>query len=299
MNFTKTALTKFSLPSAGRTYIYDSKTPGLVLQVTEKGVRSFYVYRRINGRPQRHHLGRFPAMTVEQARNRTKFINGQIAEGNNPRQSRDNGRHQSTLREMFEDWLEYHAKPYKKTALEDQKQFDRYLKHWSRRSLSSITHADVQALHAQVGKDHGRYAANRMLSLLRAMFNKTGKELGFKGVNPAKDITRFPELVRERRLVPDEMPRFFEALMAAPDPTLRDFFLVALFTGTRRGNVQAMRWSELEFDRRTWLIPDTKSAKPHTGGSPAKRCRRGAEAPSGFFRFRVCLPLRKPLRAFD
>ena len=162
---------------------------------------------------------------------------------------------------MFEYWLEYHAKPYKKTALEDQKQFDRYLKHWSRRSLSSITHADVQALHAQVGKDHGRYAANRMLSLLRAMFNKTGKELGFKGVNPAKDITRFPELVRERRLVPDEMPRFFEALMAAPDPTLRDFFLVALFTGARRGNVQAMRWSELEFDRRTWLIPDTKSGK--------------------------------------
>ena len=193
MNFTKTALTKFSLPSAGRTYIYDSKTPGLVLQVTEKGVRSFYVYRRINGRPQRHHLGRFPAMTVEQAQTRANIIKGQIAEGNDPRQSRDNGRHQSTLREMFEDWLEYHAKPYKKTALEDQKQFDRYLKHRSRRSRSSITHADVQALHAQVGKDHGRYAANRMLSLLRHV-QQDGQGAGVQGRQPGQKHHSVPRV---------------------------------------------------------------------------------------------------------
>ena len=50
MNFTKTALTKFSLSSAGRTYIFDSNTPGPVLQVTEKGVRSFYVHPRKIGR---------------------------------------------------------------------------------------------------------------------------------------------------------------------------------------------------------------------------------------------------------
>ena len=88
------------------------------------------------------------------------------------------------------------------------------------------------------------------------MFNKTGKELGFKGDNPAKSITRFPELVRERRLVPDEMPRFFEALMAAPDPTLRDFFLDALFTGDSSGS-SSSGYPVMSIRLVTWQIIET------------------------------------------
>ena len=52
--------------------------------------------------------------------------------------------------------------------------------------------------------------------------------------------------------------------MNDPHPVIRDFVLVALFTGARSGNVQAMRWDEIDWERTEWKIPETKSGQSHT-----------------------------------
>ena len=57
-------------PATGRTDVYDSKLPGLALCITAKGTRTFYLCQRVHGRPQRIVLGKFPLMTLEQARDR-------------------------------------------------------------------------------------------------------------------------------------------------------------------------------------------------------------------------------------
>ena len=85
-----------------------------------------------------------------------------------------------------------------------------------------------------------------------------------KGSNPAKGVRRFTERSRERFLQPDEMPRFLEALAREPNPTFRDFVLIALLTGARRANAQAMRWEEVHLERATWEIPVTKTGDRHT-----------------------------------
>ena len=98
------------------------------------------------------------------------------------------------------------------------------------------------------------------------MFNKAG-EWGFtKNPNPAKGIKRFREQSRERFLQPDELPRFFKALVEEPNMNARDFFLMCLFIGARRGNVMTMRWAEIDFDQVTWTIPGTatKNREPQT-----------------------------------
>ena len=95
-------------------------------------------------------------------------------------------------------------------------------------------------------------------------FFEHARDLGFKGPNPAKGIERFPEISRERFLQADELPKFFKALRDEPNTIYRDFFLACLFTGARRGNVQAMWWADLALDRGTWTIPDTKAGKPQT-----------------------------------
>ena len=87
-------------------------------------------------------------------------------------------------------------------------------------------------------RSNGVYAANRVLALLRAMFNKAG-DMGFNGVNPAIGVQRFPEEKRDRFLEADELPSFFKALLADPNATFRDFFLLGILTGARRGNVQS------------------------------------------------------------
>ena len=38
---------------------------------------------------------------------------------------------------------------------------------------------------------------------------------------------------------------------------------MSLFTGARKGNVLAMRWEEVNFDRATWTIPMTQHGESH------------------------------------
>ena len=52
INFTKAALTAAAPAAKGkRDYYYDGKEKGLVLAVTPAGGKSFYLYKRIDGRP--------------------------------------------------------------------------------------------------------------------------------------------------------------------------------------------------------------------------------------------------------
>lgn len=67
LNFTKTGLLNLPAP-ARQTYYWDTKIEGLGLGVTPNGTKTFILYRRLNGKPVRLKLGRFPVMTVEQAK---------------------------------------------------------------------------------------------------------------------------------------------------------------------------------------------------------------------------------------
>ena len=258
--FSKRRLEALKPPAAGRDQYRDSKTPGLVLRVSAAGSKTFSVYKKANGRPVRYKLGTFPEMTIEQARKRTAETLGDIAKGKDPAAARRDARGEPTLQALFDHWMDVHSRPHKKTAWQDEWQYKRFLKRWAGRRLSAIKKADVQRLHSKIGRENGHYAANRMLALLGSMFAKAD-EIGYRGDNPTKGITKFKEKERDRFLQPDELPRFFEALNAEPDDTVQDFFLVCLLTGARRGNVQAMRWDQVGLDG-TWRIPDTKGGRP-------------------------------------
>lgn len=260
-NFTKTMLAGLPVPAAGRTVYYDDRTPGLTLRITETGQRSFYFYRKINGRPVRHRLGGFPEMSVEKARKACQKKSVAGGEGKDLVAERQAERHEQTVAGLFAYWLETHAKQHKRTWAEDERQYNVFLKPWANRKLSTIKKSDVQALHARVGTKNGRYAANRLLALVRAMFNKA-PDMGFHGPNPTAGIKKFREEKRDRFLHGDELRAFFASLATEPHDILRDFFMVSILTGARRSNVQAMRWEEIDFATGLWRIPETKSGQP-------------------------------------
>lgn len=78
--FTKTKLEEIAPPSSGRKFYYDAKVPYLCLQVTHSGVKSFYLYRRVNSKPVKVFLGRFPAVAVDVARRKAMEINAKVAQ---------------------------------------------------------------------------------------------------------------------------------------------------------------------------------------------------------------------------
>jgi integrase len=85
---------------------------------------------------------------------------------------------------------------------------------------------------------------------------------GWEGINPTIGITKFKEQKRDRFILKDELPRFLEALENEPNRGMRDFFLMCLYTGARKGNVLSMRWEEVDFSINEWRIPDTKNGDP-------------------------------------
>ena len=263
VNFTKTRLAAIVEQHDGeRCTVRDAKTRGLVADIRAGGTLTFYVQKRVSGRPSRIRIGRFPdETTVEQARRQAAEIIGEIAKGQDPAAAKRRKRGELTFGDLCDYWLE-HAQQHKKTWREDKRKFDKHLADWQRRRLSDISKQTVQKMHSATGKRHGKYAANRLLEIVRAMFTKAIDDELFDGRNPAAGVKKFAEKSRDRYLLPEELPRWWQALNAYPDETLRDFFLLALLTGARRGNVQAMCWADVDLKAGVWRIPETKSGEP-------------------------------------
>jgi len=261
-NFIKKSLDALLLPGPGkRLYVYDTKVRGLELMVTPQGTKSFKVYRKFNNKPIRVTLGKYPEMTIENARREAQKIINELNTGKNPNNEKKKLRAETTFKELFTLYMERHSKKEKKTWKYDERDIPRFLGQWFQRKLSAITKQEIQELHEKVRSVNGLYQANRLLSRIHGIYNKA-IEWGWEGVNPAQGIKKFKEKSRARFLHPDELPRFFESLDAEQNDTIRDYIYVSLFTGVRKTNVLEMRWEDIYLDRREWLVPDTKNGEP-------------------------------------
>lgn len=254
--FTIKRLCELPPPTAGRVYHYDNKAAGLCLCITKTGAKTFYLYRKIDGRPERVRLGKFPEVSVEDARDAVKGMIGEIAKGNDPAEERRAKRTAPTLGELFQHWWKTHSKPHKKTWADDERIFKKYFAAISGKRLTAIHKGNVKAWHTRLGDRHGPYQANRARAMLSAMW-ACAADLGCDMTNPCLGVKKFKEQSRERYLQPEEMKAFFTSL-AAEEPLWRDFFLACLFTGARRGNVAAMRWDELDLEHGAWHITGEK-----------------------------------------
>jgi integrase len=82
-------------------------------------------------------------------------------------------------------------------------------------------------------------------------------------VNPCHGVKANRETSRSRFLQPAELGRLLKAV-EAESATLRDFFLLLLYTGARRSNVQAMKWADANLEQGVWRIAagESKSGEP-------------------------------------
>lgn len=267
-NFTKAAIAALPLPEDGKRANYHDTNPkgaGLQLRVTSSGVKTFCVFRRVrNGSPERVTLGRFPVMTIEQARCKAAEILLQIASGSNPAEIERQRKAEQTFHSLFTEYLERHSKPRKRTWYEDVSNYRLYLdKPLSSKKLSSITRQDIARIHHGITKAGYSTQANRVLALISSVFN-WGISVDLCNANPAHGIKRNKEYSRDRFLQADELPKFIEALSQEANETIRDYFLISLLTGARRSNVLAMRWQDINFERAEWRIQETKNGTPQT-----------------------------------
>ena len=267
-SFSKEKLLALPLPVSGKRAIYhDTRTPGLQLRLAASGVKSFSLFRRIKGgAPERITLGRFPQMTVEQARNAAAALNAEIASGASPSAVKRAARAEPTFSDAFEVFL---ADKRKRdgTQISDKTKRDYrdlvrlYMDGFAGRKLSAIERVDVRNLRDRVNKK-SQAQADKVVALVSAVYNHMKDHDRFAGANPAERITKNPPVERDRFIQASEMPHFFRALAEGPSETMRDFFLLALLTGLRRSNVEEMRWADVNLEEAIWRVEKTKNGTP-------------------------------------
>lgn len=273
----KSCVDKTPFPASGQTYVRDSELKGFALRVTP-GSKSFVVEKRIDGKVRRMTLGRYPALTVEQARREAHKLLGKIATGGNPIAEKATHELQLTsLQQTFDDFLQARKSLRPRTIYDYTRVMTVAFADWLPRPITAITKEKIAQRHRRLGTEHGEAYANLAMRVLRALFNfakvqyedSAGHSL--LADNPVTRLTQTRAWYRVGRrqtlLKSHELAAWYGAVqklkaLGGSAEMVADYLLLLLFTGLRRQEAGQLRWEHVDLKGATLTIPDTKNHEP-------------------------------------
>src|SRR5665811_1496961 len=95
INFTQQRIDKLPTPEKGRVDYYDTGCPKLTCRISSTGVKSFVLLKWNGKTAQRVTLGRFPDLSVYQARQKATEALFDIASGINPTEEKRKQRYRN------------------------------------------------------------------------------------------------------------------------------------------------------------------------------------------------------------
>ena len=247
--------------------LFDTKTPGLVLEVRITGGKTYYLrYQNKRKRTRLFKLANARDVTIQQARALCQAARTKIALGQDPREDENEARLIPTLARFAEEYYLPWAKQAKRSWSTDLSILNNHiLPALGQRYMDEITREDVSRLHLKpLQNGAAPSTANRVLIITRHMFNLALNKWEIPGLdtNPAARIRALEENnKRERFLSQPEMVRLIEAVQDSPCIILKYLLPVLLHTGARRNEALMAQWDHIDFENRSWVIPQSKSGK--------------------------------------
>ena len=208
---------------------------------------------RVHGKLTRMTLGRYPAMTLAEARDKAREVVHHVRAGRDPRQIQADERqrrekeHRTTFEATAELFIERHVERHLRPNT--AREYRRILQgsdtqHWKPRPISSISRDDAVDLLTRIHERGSPAAANRALAYLSKFFNWC-LEQDLINTSPTSRVRALSaSRSRDRVLSIEELKLLWGAISEFPGVFGR-FFAVLLLTGQRRAEVAGMRWSEL------------------------------------------------------
>lgn len=266
---TELAVKRMRPPDEGRVEVWDAVVPGFGLRVNQSGTKSWVLMTRTHGKQMRITLGRYPALSVVEAREKAREALNISGRGDDPRKRNyfKPSAKGNTLAEHIEHFIQsYAATHHARTLGETQRIFNTYvLAELGHYPVHAITRHDVMELVQGIARRNGPIMANRVLGKLRVLFKWL---LSWEAIrdNPAEGVEApGKERDRDRILEDIEITRIWEAAQREGYP-YGHMIRFLLLTGQRRGEVSQMRWSEVDPDQCMWNLPKerTKSERAHS-----------------------------------
>ena len=171
----------------------------------------------------------------------------------------------TTLHDLLDRYLE-EVTPLKKGADPETNRLRAMMRHpLASRFVAGIRGMDIARWRDERLRKVSTGTVKRDLVLLGHVFEVARKEWGIYIHNPVRDIRLPPSgRPRERRLLPGEETRLFEACRKARNAWLLPLVRLALETAMRQSELLRLRWEHVDLAGRTAYLPDTKNGEPRT-----------------------------------
>ena len=229
-------------PNTGFDVVQDISEPRLRMYVTSRGVKTFFVRKRVHGRDRRIIIGNYPTVDIEDARNAVP----QILE--NAMQKPRVHRKKITLKKFLDIYLEKRVRRNSTSRYKLERAVARHLIQILDKNMSDITRDDVAGV---IEKIPGPAIASRMQEFLQSVF-KYAVDSGYIKSNPLVGMVKIKQNRRVRPLNRAGFHRLMNAINNENDPNLRSAFLMLVYGFAPKSRVFSMQWCDLDFNHDTW-----------------------------------------------
>jgi integrase len=247
-----------------RVDVWDALVPGLGVRVTDTGVKTFTLVTRYPGHknPARRALGGYGEITLEQARAKAREWLSLIQRGVDPQVEIERQRlaeqrkRAGTFASVAQDFIT--EKLSKERQGDDaERTLRRFIEAWGDRPITEIAPLDVLAVIRPI-KSTAPYMAHSMLTTIKRFFSWVIDQHVYGLETSPCDRLRPKNIIGERKprqrvLSEDEIFALWRAASRTPYP-YGPMLRMLLLTGQRHSDVAKAPWSEINFERREWII---------------------------------------------
>jgi integrase len=256
--FTDMMLRKLTSDGEDRIEVWDERIPGFGMRVSKVGTKTFMLMYRHRGRSRRLTLGRYPVLSLADAREKALAALRQVNGGADPMleaEKRDDTSYQFDA--VVTAYVERHCKVHNKpsTARESERELRKhFLSEWGKRDIRDIQPAHVNKVIDRLMDNGTPSEANHALGVIKTLF-RWCVDRDMLQVSPCLKVRKPAKHVSRSRVLTDyELVRVWRSFEAEGYPFGYMGKLLVL-TGQRRGEVTEMRWSQIDDKRKTWTIP--------------------------------------------
>jgi integrase len=249
--------------------VYDTIVPPFGIRVTDKGQKSFVVYRRMSGqsRPTRLSLGTYPLVSLDKARESAKAAIAELNSGVHPRAREQENLHAEvrlhagTFSVVAEEFIKRHVSKLRTRKAVASAIRREMIPRWGGKPIAAITRRHVVEMLEEImdgrvrdkrkgQRSGGRYAAHHVFAYTSKLFNwAVARDLYDLEFSPCdriklREVIGSPE-PRQRVLNDEELGLVWRAAeeIGYPFGTLAQLLLV---TGQRLNEVARASWDELD-----------------------------------------------------
>lgn len=239
--------------------VYDARVRGLGVRVSTAGTKTWFAMRRVNQRMVRASIGRYPTMSLAEARSAASQLIAKMDSGTHPR-----SKTVETTADAYGDWIEKDQRDRRRKRNVELAMEKHVLPYIGRRRLASVQRADINAVLDRVVAGGAPIQANRVLAYTRRFFNWCVEQDLLEG-SPCQGVKpRAKEVSRDRVLSVPELRAVWQAASVMEYP-FGPMIQMLILTGQRLVEVSGACWPEIAIDEHVWRLPATrtKNGRPH------------------------------------